>query len=98
MVLVAALVVWSTEANLSADLGLPLVNQIASWALLTASMALVFSLPPSVHYYDAFTAVAVALAVPFVLLSISYYPSSLYRLFINSYFTFLWTLSPAKFT
>lgn len=71
MIGAAAVDVWLTESSLSADLGLPLANQIASWFLLGASVTLLFTLPPNVQYYDAFTTIALALGVPFVLLSIS---------------------------
>jgi phosphatidylinositol glycan class N len=70
LVALATLVVVSTEASLSAKLGLPLPNQLASWLLSLSSLALVGLSPPE----ERLVSVALGCAAPYLTLSISYEP------------------------
>jgi phosphatidylinositol glycan class N len=72
LILLSCYLVWSTEWSLFNRTGLPFVNQVLAWSLFGYSLISIMFISESAHYYDLFLAIASSLAIPFILLSISY--------------------------
>ncbi|KAF2078592.1 hypothetical protein CYY_000092 [Polysphondylium violaceum] len=71
VLLLSTWIVYSTDKSLEKKIGLPFVNQIASWFILLSSMV-VLGVYRGKGYYDHWTFLCIALSIPFLLLSISF--------------------------
>eukprot|EP01133_Synstelium_polycarpum_P013222 gene13222-15533_t len=63
--------IYTTDRSLEQKIGLPVFNQYSSWFLLISSVAVLFILKGK-HHFDHWVQLCLSLAVPFVLLSVSF--------------------------
>eukprot|EP01132_Coremiostelium_polycephalum_P001942 gene1942-2377_t len=70
-IMVSTWLVFSTDRSLVQKIGLPYFNQVSSWTILFSSF-IVLGVYRGKNYYDHWSFICLTLAVPFVLLSVSY--------------------------